>query len=44
MLQALAAAKRELKDPASMQIIAVSVDPKGDTPAAVKTLPARSAC
>ena len=37
MLQALAAAKRGLKDPASMQIIAVSVDPKGDTPAAVKT-------
>lgn len=36
MLQALGAAKRGLKDPASMQIIAVSVDPKGDTPAAVK--------
>jgi protein SCO1 len=37
MLQALGAAKRGLKDPSSMQIIAVSVDPKGDTPAAVKT-------
>jgi protein SCO1 len=36
MLQTLAAAKRGLKDPGSMQIIAVSVDPKGDTPAAVK--------
>jgi protein SCO1/2 len=36
MLQALAAAKRQLKDPGSMQILAVSVDPKGDTPAAVK--------
>ncbi len=37
MLQALAAAKRELKDPESMRIIAVSVDPKGDTPAVVKS-------
>ena len=37
MLQALAAAKRRLKDPASMQIVAVSVDPKGDTPKAVKS-------
>ena len=36
ILQALGAAKRGLKDPASMQIIAVSVDPKGDTPVAVK--------
>jgi protein SCO1/2 len=36
MLQALGAAKRALKDPGSMQIIAVSVDPKGDTPAGVK--------
>lgn len=36
MMQALGAAKRKLKDPASMQILAVSVDPKGDTPAAVK--------
>jgi protein SCO1 len=37
LLQALGAAKRGLKDSASMQIIAVSVDPKGDTPKAVKT-------
>jgi protein SCO1/2 len=37
MLQALGAAKRGLKDSSSMQIIAVSVDPKGDTPAAVKS-------
>ncbi len=37
LLQALGAAKRGLKDPGSMQIIAVSVDPKGDTPKAVKT-------
>jgi protein SCO1/2 len=37
MLQALAAAKRTLKDPASMQIVAVSVDPKGDTPKAIKS-------
>ena len=36
MLQALAAAKRKLPDPGSMQIVAVSVDPKGDTPKAVK--------
>jgi protein SCO1/2 len=37
MMQALGAAKRGLKDPASMQIVAVSVDPKGDTPKAVKS-------
>jgi protein SCO1/2 len=37
MLQALAAAKRSLANPASMQIVAVSVDPKGDTPKAVKS-------
>jgi protein SCO1/2 len=37
LLQTLGAAKRKLKDPASMQILAVSVDPKGDTPATVKT-------
>ena len=37
MMQALAAAKRKLPDPASMQIVAVSVDPKGDTPKAVRT-------
>ena len=37
MLQALGAAKRALKDPESMQIVAVSVDPKGDTPKAVKS-------
>jgi protein SCO1/2 len=37
MLQALGAAKRGLKDPGSMQIVAVSVDPKGDTPKAVKS-------
>jgi protein SCO1/2 len=37
MLQALAAAKKTLKDPSSMQIVAVSVDPKGDTPKAVKS-------
>ena len=37
MLQALGAAKRGMKDPASMQIVAVSVDPKGDTPKAVKS-------
>jgi protein SCO1/2 len=36
MMQALGAAKRKMKDPGSMQIVAVSVDPKGDTPAAVK--------
>jgi protein SCO1/2 len=36
MLQALGAAKRALKNPADMQIVAVSVDPKGDTPAGVK--------
>jgi protein SCO1/2 len=37
MMQALGAAKRGLKNPASMQIVAVSVDPKGDTPKAVKS-------
>ena len=37
MLQALGAAKRKLANPESMQIIAVSVDPKGDTPRAVKS-------
>jgi protein SCO1/2 len=37
MLQALGAAKKKLKDPSSMQIVAVSVDPKGDTPKAVKS-------
>jgi protein SCO1 len=37
MMQALGAAKRGLKDPGSMQIVAVSVDPKGDTPKAVKS-------
>jgi protein SCO1/2 len=36
MMQALAAAKRSLPDPAIMQIVAVSVDPKGDTPKVVK--------
>jgi protein SCO1/2 len=36
MLQALGAAKRSLAKPGSMQIVAVSVDPKGDTPKAVK--------
>jgi protein SCO1/2 len=37
MLQALGAAKRKLANPESMQIVAVSVDPKGDTPQAVKS-------
>jgi protein SCO1/2 len=37
LLQALGAAKRTLANPASMQIVAVSVDPKGDTPKAVKS-------
>ncbi len=37
MLQALGAAEKKLKDPSSMQIVAVSVDPKGDTPHAVKS-------
>ena len=37
LMQALGAAERTLKDPSSMQIVAVSVDPKGDTPAAVKS-------
>ena len=36
MLQALAAARRSLPDPSIMQIVAVSVDPKGDTPKVVK--------
>ena len=36
MMNALGAAKRALKDPGSMRIVAVSVDPKGDTPKAVK--------
>jgi protein SCO1 len=36
MMQALGAAKRSLPDPSIMQIVAVSVDPKGDTPKAVK--------
>jgi protein SCO1/2 len=36
MLQALAAARRSLPNPASMAIVAVSVDPKGDTPKVVK--------
>jgi protein SCO1/2 len=37
LLQALGAAKKKLKDPSSMQIVAVSVDPKGDTPKSVKS-------
>jgi protein SCO1/2 len=37
LMQALGAAERKLKDPSSMQIVAVSVDPKGDTPKAVKS-------
>ena len=36
MMQALGAAKRSLPDPSIMQIVAVSVDPKGDTPKVVK--------
>jgi protein SCO1/2 len=36
MMQALGAAKRSLPDPSKMQIVAVSVDPKGDTPKVVK--------
>jgi protein SCO1/2 len=36
MMQALAAARRSLPDPSIMQIVAVSVDPKGDTPKVVK--------
>lgn len=36
MMQALGAAKRSLAHPGSMRIVAVSVDPKGDTPKAVK--------
>jgi len=37
LMQALGAAKRKLKNPGSMEIVAVSVDPKGDTPKAVKS-------
>jgi protein SCO1 len=37
LMQALGAAKRSLKNPGSMEIVAVSVDPKGDTPKAVKS-------
>ncbi len=36
IMQALGAAKRSLPDPSIMQIVAVSVDPKGDTPKVVK--------
>ena len=36
MMQALGAAKRSLPDPSIMQIVAVSVDPKGDTPNVVR--------
>ena len=36
MMQGLAAARRSLPDPSIMQIVAVSVDPKGDTPRVVK--------
>ncbi len=36
MMQALGAAKRSLANPSIMQIVAVSVDPKGDTPRVVK--------
>src|SRR4029079_10203142 len=36
MMQALGAAKRSLPNPSIMQIVAVSVDPKGDTPKVVK--------
>lgn len=36
MMQALGAAKRSLPDPSIMRIVAVSVDPKGDTPKVVK--------
>jgi protein SCO1/2 len=36
MMQGLAAARRSLPDPSIMKIIAVSVDPKGDTPKVVK--------
>ena len=36
MMQALGAAKRSLPDPSIMQIVAVSVDPKGDTPKVVR--------
>jgi len=36
MMQGLAAARRSLPDPSIMKIVAVSVDPKGDTPKVVK--------
>ena len=36
MMQALGAAKRSLPDPSIMKIVAVSVDPKGDTRKVVK--------
>jgi protein SCO1/2 len=36
MMQGLAAARRSLPDPSIMQIVAVSVDPKGDSPRVVK--------
>ena len=36
MMQGLAAARRSLPDPSIMKILAVSVDPKGDTPKVVK--------
>jgi protein SCO1/2 len=36
LMQALGAAKRSLPDPSIMKIVAVSVDPKGDTPKVVK--------
>jgi len=36
MMQGLAAARRSLPDPSVMKIVAVSVDPKGDTPKVVK--------
>ena len=36
MMQGLAAARRSLPNPSIMKIIAVSVDPKGDTPKVVK--------
>jgi protein SCO1/2 len=36
LMQGLAAARRSLPDPSIMKIVAVSVDPKGDTPKVVK--------
>ena len=36
IMQALGAAKRSLPDPSIMRIVAVSVDPKGDTPNVVR--------